>query len=178
VLSSNQTWRIIHNPLTRQWRVSAGVLALPVGSLSEALSVVRHVRTWRIADRDALKGATEYEGRMRVRFDVSQLSKVNALNSNDWSQSTPWTDFAVTVKMDYGNGNGNSTAPATPVAPVQPTVTPPAQAPPTPPPAVAPPMLMPPGQPAAPQPGGTGLSLPGDGNPGGIGLTPGTPETP
>jgi hypothetical protein len=115
VLSATQTWRIAHNPLTHQWRVSSGSLALPVSSLSEALSVVRHVRNWRIADKDAFKPGANHEGRMRVRFDVSQLSKafqVNALNSSDWSLATPWTEFSVQVVRE--------TLPPVPVAPASP----------------------------------------------------------
>lgn len=112
VLTATQTWRIAHNPLTHQWRVSSGSLALPVSSLSEALSVVRHVRNWRIADKDAFKPGANHEGRMRVRFDVSQLSKafqVNALNSSDWSLATPWTEFSTQVVRE--------TLPPVPVAP-------------------------------------------------------------
>nr|WP_257022553.1 DUF4390 domain-containing protein [Pigmentiphaga litoralis] len=112
VLTATQTWRIAHNPLTHQWRVSSGSLALPVSSLSEALSVVRHVRNWRIADKDAFKPGSNHEGRMRVRFDVSQLSKafqVNALNSSDWSLATPWTEFSTQVVRE--------TLPPVPVAP-------------------------------------------------------------
>lgn len=118
VLSATQTWRIAHNPLTHQWRVSSGSLALPVSSLSEALSVVRHVRNWRIADKDSFKPGSNHEGRMRVRFDVSQLSKafqVNALNSSDWSLATPWTEFSVQVQRE--------TTPPVPVAP-PPTIVP------------------------------------------------------
>ncbi|OVZ64817.1 hypothetical protein CDO44_01010 [Pigmentiphaga sp. NML080357] len=103
VLSSTQTWRIVYNPLTRQWRVHSGNLALPVGSLVEALSVVRHVRNWRIGERDALRADDRYEGRLRVRFDISQLSKpfqVNALNSSEWSLATPWTEFDVRIGKD------------------------------------------------------------------------------
>ncbi|WP_345249514.1 DUF4390 domain-containing protein, partial [Pigmentiphaga soli] len=105
VLTASQTWRIMHNPLTGQWRVSTGVLALPLGSLSEALSVVRHIRTWRIADRGVLRDDVDYEGRLRVRFDLSQLSKpfqVNALNSGDWSLTTQWASFPVRVAADAG----------------------------------------------------------------------------
>ncbi len=123
VLASNQTWRIVYNPLTRQWRVHSGNLALPVGSLGEALSVVRHVRHWRIGDRDALEPDTRYQGRLRVRFDISQLSKpfqVNALNSSDWSLATPWTDFEVRL--------GKELPP--PPAPPAPSGLPPPSAPP------------------------------------------------
>ncbi|VCU70481.1 hypothetical protein PIGHUM_02553 [Pigmentiphaga humi] len=172
VLASNQTWRIVYNPLTRQWRVHSGNLALPVGSLAEALSVVRHVRSWRIGERDALQADTAYQGRLRVRFDVSQLSKpfqVNALNSSDWSLATPWTDFDVRL--------GSAPSPAAPAPVPAPAAVP-----------AGPPLAVQPGLPAVPAipPSlsgsaanggaaiGQGLTMPGGqpSSPGGVGLTP------
>ncbi len=154
VLASSQTWRIVHNPLTRQWRVNSGSLALPVGSLSEALSVVRFVRNWRIADRDVLEPGTEYEGRMRVRFDVSQLSKpfqVNALNSSDWSLATPWTVFSVQVGRESNGGTPVITQPlSVPEPPTSPSIEPPP----------VPSQAMPLRGGAQPN-GGHGLTLPG-----------------
>lgn len=189
VLSSTQTWRIVYNPLTRQWRVHSGNLALPVGSLVEALSVVRHVRNWRVGDRDALESDTRYQGRLRVRFDISQLSKpfqVNALNSSDWSLATPWTEFDVRLGKEAPPPAGSVPASvaqpgAPPASSAQPSpgsgqapAVPPAPGPTVPPP--APPLASPP--PMAPA-GGRGLVLPGSvphENPGGLGLTP--PESP
>ncbi|WP_303395832.1 MULTISPECIES: DUF4390 domain-containing protein [unclassified Pigmentiphaga] len=198
VLSSNQTWRIVYNPLTRQWRVHSGNLALPVGSLVEALSVVRHVRNWRIGDRDALNPDTRYEGRLRVRFDISQLSKpfqVNALNSSDWSLATPWTEFNVRLGKEPAPPPSSGAAPP-PAA--QPGLPPPPLPPPyavQPPagsgPGAAPsaPMQSVPAQSAPPSPsapivpangasaGGNGLVPPGGSphaHPGGLGLTPPT----
>lgn len=95
VLSSSQTWRIVYNPLTRQWRVYSGNLALPVGSLDEALAVVRHVRNWRIGDAAALARDTAYRASVRARFDVQLSKAVSALNSNEWFQATPWAEFDV-----------------------------------------------------------------------------------
>jgi len=130
VLSSTQSWRIVHNPLTRQWRVHTGNLALPVGSLAEALSVVRHVRNWRIGDRDQLRAEERYAGRLRVRFDISQLSKpfqVNALNSSDWSLATPWTEFEVRIGKE-----ASAPANAAPAPSPQPGLPPPPVPPPGP----------------------------------------------
>lgn len=186
VLSSNQTWRIVYNPLTRQWRVHSGNLALPVGSLVEALSVVRHVRNWRIGDRDALSPDTRYQGRLRVRFDISQLSKpfqVNALNSSDWSLATPWTEFNVRLSGEPPPPSGSG---APPPAAAQPGLPPPPLPPPAGP-APSAPMQSVPAQPASPASpivpsngapaGGHGLVLPGGSPhaaPGGLGLTPPT----
>lgn len=190
VLSSTQTWRIVYNPLTRQWRVHSGNLALPVGSLVEALSVVRHVRNWRIGDRDALDSDTRYQGRLRVRFDISQLSKpfqVNALNSSDWSLATPWTEFEVRLSKEAQPAASSAPPPVSQPGLPPPPVPPPYSVQPSSNPGAAPspPMQSAPGQaapapaPAAPANGaaGHGLVLPGGSphaSPGGLGLTPPT----
>src|SRR5690606_22161308 len=40
VVKEQQTWRIVYNALTRQWRVGTGELSLPESSLDDALSLV------------------------------------------------------------------------------------------------------------------------------------------
>lgn len=100
VIHAERTWSISYNALTRQWRVGAGSLALPVASLDEALAMVRHVRGWPIMPADALSPDTTYSGRLRMQLDTSQLSRpfqVNALNSSAWALSTPWSRFTITV---------------------------------------------------------------------------------
>lgn len=102
LLSSRVTWRISQNVLTRQWRASAGSLALPFDSLQDALSVVRHMRRWPIAQRDELPVGL-FKGRLRVRLDVSQLPKTfqaNALNGADWGWSTRWYEFGLSVPAE------------------------------------------------------------------------------
>lgn len=100
VLSEERIWSISYNALIREWRVRGGGLALPVSSLDEALALVRHIRGWVIAPADALEPGEEYLGRVRLRLDVSQLSRpfqVNAMNSSAWALSTPWKEFAIHV---------------------------------------------------------------------------------
>lgn len=103
IIAHNQTWRILHNPLTRQWRVDWGSLALPVGSMEEALSLVRHVRGWRIAGIDDLDPDTIYQGRIRARFDASRLPKplqFSTLSDAEWAVSTSWRSFDVIIDTD------------------------------------------------------------------------------
>lgn len=100
VISTERTWSISYNALIQQWRVSGGGLALPVASLDEALALVRHIRGWLIAPPDALEAGETYSGQLRLRLDVSQLSRplqVNALNSSAWALSTPWKRFPIRV---------------------------------------------------------------------------------
>lgn len=99
-VDTSTTWRIIYNALTRQWRVGAGELSLPVGSLDEAMDAVRHIRGWRIGEAEDFESDVRYTGRLRVRLDTSLLARpfqVNALNSSSWSPATPWTTFTFAV---------------------------------------------------------------------------------
>lgn len=105
VVSQERLWSISYNALIREWRVRGGGLALPVSSLDEALALVRHIRNWVIAPADALEPGEEYLGRVRLRLDVSQLSRpfqVNAMNSSAWALSTPWKEFSIQVPERAG----------------------------------------------------------------------------
>lgn len=100
VISVERLWSISYNALIRQWGVSGGGLALPVASLDEALALVRHIRGWHIAPPDTFEPGETYQGQLRLRLDISQLSRplqVNALNSSAWAASTPWKRFTITV---------------------------------------------------------------------------------
>lgn len=103
VVKEQQTWRIVYNALTQQWRVGTSDLYLPESSLNDALDMIRHIRGWALAyavdlDRDAL-----YEGRVRLRLDTSLLARpfqVDAINSSAWTLTTPWKSFSFSVSLD------------------------------------------------------------------------------
>jgi hypothetical protein len=103
VVNEQQTWRIVYNALTRQWRVGTGELSLPESSLDDALSLVRNIRGWAVADVRDLEHDELYEGRIRVRLDTSLLARpfqVDALNSSAWSLATPWKNFTFSISVD------------------------------------------------------------------------------
>ena len=103
VVNSQQTWRIVYNALTRQWRVGTGDLSLPESSLDDALSLVRNIRGWAVADVSDLEYDEPYEGRIRVRLDTSLLARpfqVDAFNSSAWSLATPWKNFTFSISVD------------------------------------------------------------------------------
>lgn len=103
VADQQQTWRVVYNALTRQWRVGTGDLSLPEASLDDALSAVRHIRGWAVADATDLKADELYEGRIRLRLDTSLLARpfqIDALNSSAWSLTTPWKNFNFLVSAD------------------------------------------------------------------------------
>ena len=100
VVNTQQTWRVVYNALTRQWRVGTGELSLPEATLDDALSLVRHIRGWEVLPAGRLSKNEEYTGRLRVRLDTSLLARpfrVDALNSSAWALSTPWKDFGFSI---------------------------------------------------------------------------------
>lgn len=100
VVTVEQTWRVVYNALTRQWRIGTGDLSLPEASLDDALSLVRNIRGWEVLPGGKLDTNEEYQGRMRVRLDTSLLARpfrVDALNSSAWSLATPWKDFSFSI---------------------------------------------------------------------------------
>ena len=96
----HRTWRVTYNALTRQWRAGVGELSFPVASLDDAMSVIRHIRNWQVADADDFDEDTRYDGQLRLRLDTSLLPRpfqVNALNSSSWIQAPPWVDFVFEI---------------------------------------------------------------------------------
>jgi len=103
VVSTEQTWRIQFNALTRQWRVTLGELSLPATTLDEALDLVRHIRGWPVGAADRFRAGVQYQGQVRLRLDTSRLARpfqVDALNSNAWSLTTPWKNFTFSLSGD------------------------------------------------------------------------------
>ena len=103
VVDTQQTWRIVYNALTRQWRVGTGELSLPESSLHDALTQVQNIRGWAVADLSDLEHDEEYSGRLRVRLDTSLLARpfqVDAYNSSAWSLAPPWKNFSFSISVD------------------------------------------------------------------------------
>lgn len=90
--------RLAYQPLTRRWRlnVTAGpgrdsnqglALNQSFDSLAEALSAVKRVSRWKIADVSDLDGSQKYKVDFRFRLDLSQLPRpfqISALGQSDW----------------------------------------------------------------------------------------------
>ena len=102
VVESTLTRRLSYNTLTRQWRVATGDLYLPVGSIDEAVGVLRQVRGWPVAPVDRFESGARYDGRIRLRLDSSQLARplqVDALNRGAWSLASPWRSFDFSIQQ-------------------------------------------------------------------------------
>jgi hypothetical protein len=102
LVDATLTRRLTYNALTQQWRVATGDLFLPVGSLNEALAVLKQVRGWPVAPSDRFDKNQRYDGRIRVRLDSSQLARplqLEAANRSAWSLASPWAPFDFSIQQ-------------------------------------------------------------------------------
>lgn len=101
VAASILTYRLSYSPLTRQYRLSRGGLSQSFESLDEALSLLKSVRNWRVAERSVVNSRDEYHAQVRMRLDVTQLPKpfqVNAITSREWTLASDWREVPVTAE--------------------------------------------------------------------------------
>lgn len=102
LVATSLTYRLTYSPLTRQYRLARGTLALPFDSLAEALATLRRIRGWKVIERDVLKPRDDYRAQLRMRLDTSQLPKpfqINAFTNRDWTLTSDWRNVAVTPEL-------------------------------------------------------------------------------
>lgn len=71
----NRTWRLTWQALTRQYRISTGGLNQSFSSLSEAMTSLRGVTAWRVAEARELEDDGRYYMEFSYKLDTSQLPK-------------------------------------------------------------------------------------------------------
>jgi len=92
-------YRITYSPLTRQYRVTSGLLSQQLDSLDEVEHLLSRIASRPVIAEDALAKGARYEAAVRLRLDVAQLPKpfqVNALASRDWSLQSEWYRWSFT----------------------------------------------------------------------------------
>jgi len=90
--------RLSYHALSRQYRLSTGLLQQNFPTLEEALDVLRRVRNWLVADRTVPLSAGDYEAAVRMRHDVSLLPKpfqLSALTGRELHLESGWYRFTV-----------------------------------------------------------------------------------
>lgn len=101
VASAERHFRLAYQPLTRKWRlqVSSGqasasgsglALSQTYDSLQQALTAVKRISRWRIADPSELETALKYRVEFRFQLDVSQLPRpfqIGAIGQSDWDMA-------------------------------------------------------------------------------------------
>jgi len=98
VLSTERQMRLAYQPLTRRWRlnVSSGpatasgtglALNQSFDALPQALSAIKRIAKWRVADVAELESAAKYKLDFRFKLDLGQLPRpfqIGALGQSDW----------------------------------------------------------------------------------------------
>jgi hypothetical protein len=89
--------RLSYHALSRQYRLSTGLLQQQFATLEEALHVLRRIRSWQVMDRSVALADATYEAALRMRLDTTMLPKpfqLSALTSRELNLESPWRRFA------------------------------------------------------------------------------------
>lgn len=90
--------RLSYHALSRQYRLSTGLLQQSFATLDEALNVLKRIRNWLVVDRTVTFDETDYDAAVRMRLDPTLLLKpfqLSALTSRDLQLDSPWKRFTV-----------------------------------------------------------------------------------
>jgi len=85
--------RLSYHAMSRQYRLSTGLLHQSFATLEDALNVLRRVRGWQVVERATVLADAPYEAAVRMRLDVTLLPKpfqLSALTSRDLTLESPW----------------------------------------------------------------------------------------
>jgi hypothetical protein len=105
VAKASQTWRLTYHALTRQYRLSTGLLHQSFTSLAEALRVLSRLRHWQVVEPGLVQPGEAFIAGLRIYLDVSQLPKpfqVEALSNKDWVLAADWKRWIFTVPAAAG----------------------------------------------------------------------------
>ncbi len=95
-LARQMQLRLSYHPLSRQYRLSTGLLQQSFPSLQEAQGVLRRLRNWLLADRSVVFAEAEYEASVRMRLDRALLPRpfqISALTNSEWHLEAQWKKF-------------------------------------------------------------------------------------
>lgn len=96
-VSISQSVRLSFQPLTREFRISSGGgLHLSVSSLDQALSIIKHVTSWRVIEPDDVVTGQSYVAAVKMELDMAQMPKpfqIDAVNNRDWNLASDWLHF-------------------------------------------------------------------------------------
>ena len=90
--------RLSYHALSRQYRLSTGLLQQNFATLEEALNVLKRVRNWLVVERTVTFAEADYEAAVRMRLDTALLPKpfqLSALTSRELQLESPWRRFTV-----------------------------------------------------------------------------------
>ena len=98
-------YRLSYSPLTRQYHLSRGGLALPFDTLDQAVATMRRVTHWRVGGADLLDDSVLHvRARIRMMLDTSMLPKpfqVDAITDHDWGWTSGWEACALSASGSH-----------------------------------------------------------------------------
>lgn len=100
--SGTLTYRLSYSPLSRQYRLARGTLALPFETLGGALASLRRIGNWTVIERGTLSPDESYYARVRMRLDTTQLPRpfqMGALTNRDWTLASEWRNVPVSPAL-------------------------------------------------------------------------------
>lgn len=100
--SASLTYRLSYSPLTREYRLARGTLALPFGTLREALATLRRVSGWTVVEPGTLSPGPSYWAQVRMRLDTTQLPRpfqIGAITGRDWTLASEWRNVPVVPEL-------------------------------------------------------------------------------
>ncbi len=71
----SRTWRLAYQPLTRSYRVSFGGLNQNFDSVAEAVTAVRRMTGWRLAEPGQLDAGSKYYVEFSYKLDTTMLPR-------------------------------------------------------------------------------------------------------
>jgi hypothetical protein len=101
VVSTERQMRLAYQPLTRRWRLNVSngpttsngaglVLNQSFDALAQALSAIKRIAKWKIADAGEIDPNTKYKLDFRFKLDLGQLPRpfqIGAIGQSDWDIS-------------------------------------------------------------------------------------------
>ena len=99
LIQQSVQYRVTYSPLTRQYRITSGLLGQQLDSLEEVERQLSRVVSRPVAQLDQLTKGARYDAAVRLRLDVTLLPKpfqINALASKDWSLQSDWYHWGFT----------------------------------------------------------------------------------
>ncbi len=90
--------RLSYNFLLRRYLLESNYQTHAYDRLDKALDGLGDIRAWSVLDKTQLRPGEQYRASLRMKLDLSQLSKpmqVNALASGKWALENPWYRWKV-----------------------------------------------------------------------------------
>ncbi len=105
VVKGSRERRLSYSPLTEQYRLTTSGISQNISTAEDVRRVLSRIRSWTVAERGRFKPGEKMQAAVRFRLDTAQLPKpfqLNTIGSREWSLSSEWQRWTVTIGKDGG----------------------------------------------------------------------------